>query len=183
MARGKQKKRRKQSVIIRELLLACLFVVVCVPFTIGFGQMLGAAGGKVLDYYRAGRGEHGVAGSAEVTRTEVKGGNKNDYIQCFGTFTPDDGGFARTGLRIHAADCTRADLDDVRLVAGDTSGRIAVDDPDVIIARGDAPWLTEAALALIPLALTLVCGALSLGAPFVVYGLVLEALRDPRAEE
>ncbi|KAB8164144.1 hypothetical protein FH609_013040 [Streptomyces sp. 3MP-14] len=132
----------------------------------GFGEMSWSLGTRAWQEYRTGRGEEGVPGSAAVTEIEERSSGRGRTYVCWGTFTPDDGGPVRTNLRIRApGDCRDADLSEVRLLSGDESGAVRVDDPDTIVTVGGFHWLGNAAWALLLSAVTAGCALLALGPP------------------
>lgn len=145
-----------------DLLVTLVLLVVSGGLAIGFGQMSWASGGKAVAHYRAGNGTYGEAGSASVTRTEISRGTSKSKT-CYGTFHSAEYDGVKSGLRLYTdGDCSTADLSDVRLVPGDTSGRIAVDDPAVIVAPGGGDWLTEGVWTVVFGGVTAVCGVFAL---------------------
>ncbi|RMI29044.1 hypothetical protein [Streptomyces triticirhizae] len=162
-------------------LLACLVLwPLAVVGVAGFGEMSWSLGARAWQEYQTGRGDAGVPGSAVVTEVEERSSGRSRLHVCWGTFTPDDGGPVRTNLRIRAAgDCRDADLSDVRLLTGDESGAVRVDDPDTIVAVGGFHWLGNAVWTLVLSAVTVGCALVALGPPTSATLWLVRRLRAP----
>ncbi|MBB1247010.1 hypothetical protein GL263_26195 [Streptomyces durbertensis] len=146
---------------VGDFLGMCVVWALCAVGTVVFAQMFWATASKSVDYYRAAQGTFGEPGT--VGRGRDTGDTIDGLLdrRCRGSFLPVDG---LVPVPVSIPGGCSADGDrEARLVPGDTSGRISVDDPPAAITPGSGAWFRWAVYAVVDAVLTLLCAMVAFG--------------------